>query len=818
MWWMDKAANKSRRHRRGGIAVLLFLLGLGSWIVTHNNVRVNNVWAAVKTEETRPLINIGSGNGNTLALSLSGDGQIIAFASEASDLLPEDTNNATDIFIYNRTLKQINRGSLPEEGQGDEGNGPSYKPSLSGDGRFVAFESDATNLVLGDSNNRRDIFVRDLVSGRTERVSVGSVQAQANGDSFAPTISGDGRYVVFESDATNLVTGDNNSSRDIFLYDRRDKVTRLISKTSVGGPANRDSYLPVISADGRWVVFESLATNLIAQDTNNVTDIFLHHLATNVTQRISVGFGGEANGPSTLSTISATGDFVVFRSFANNLVDNDSNQSWDLFLYVTATHVLEMISVSSDGTQGNARFANPEVEAARASVSSDGKFVLFQSDATNLVENDTNEQVDVFMRDRTLRTTERLSVTDSGAQSPRHVHRPAMSSDGRYTAFVSAAPLTESATSSYASVYFKDQEDLPPTPTPTATATATPTATATATPTRTPTSTATTTPGPTPTSTATPTPTGEAPFGGHWLALPLILCDRPLVQPRLAAIESQFANQYAVQWESNPLGKDANFVLQEATHADFGNATTVYIGSLPFWQARHKAIGNYFYRVKTVDSDEETGWSEIRATTVYPLFVGLNLRWQGTGVLDNGQRYEVGFVWEENFVSANGAAVRSDGGQHYNPNPLQWTDEKWISTYDATAGSFISSTLPANDALQWGHPWILPYPLQLIHNSAVKIDEQAFVVTGPFATTTAFGAPVNYWRMVNRDRFLFWDDGAGEQQYVNAGDVELWYDSGVSRLLLRQDVVRRIYQNQSNTGGTYRYTLNLVESNAIPAP
>ncbi|MBI1294387.1 hypothetical protein GC175_05450 [bacterium] len=815
MWWMDKTANKSRQHRRGGIAVLLFLLGIGGWIVAHNNLWANNVWAAVKAEEIRPLINIGSGNGNTLALSLSGDGQFIAFASEASDLLPEDTNNATDIFIYNRTLKQINRGSLPEEGQGDEGNGPSYKPSLSEDGRFVAFESDATNLVLGDTNNRRDIFVRDLVSGRTERVSVSTAQAQANGDSFAPSISGDGRWVVFESDATNLVAGDNNSSRDVFLYDRRNKETRLISKTSVGGPANRDSYLPMISADGRWVVFESLATNLVVQDTNNVTDIFLHHLATNVTQRISVGFGGEANGPSTLAGISATGDFVVFRSFANNLVDNDRNQSWDLFLYVTATHVLEMISVSSDGTQGNARFSNPEVEPARASVSSDGKYVLFQSDATNLVENDTNGRMDVFMRDRTSRTTVRVSVADSGAQATHHAHRPAMSSDGRYTAFVSAAPLTQSTTNGYASVYFKDQEDLPPTPTPTPTTTATPTATATATPTQTPTSTATTTPGPTPTPTATPTPTGEAPFGGHWLALPLILCDRPLVQPRLAVIESQHANQYAVQWESNPLGKDAHFVLQEATRADFSDAVTVYTGSLPFWQARHKLIGKYFYRVKTVDSDEETGWSEIRDVTVYPLFVGLNLRWRGTGTIDSNERHEVGFVWEENFVSANGNAVRSNGGQHYNPNPLQWTDENWISTYDATAGSFISSTLPVNSDLQWGHPWMLPYALQLAHNSAVKIDEQAFLVTGPFAGTTAFGASVNYWRMVNRDRFLFWNDGTGEQQYVNAGDVELWYDSGVSRLLLRQDVVRRIYQNQTDTGGTYRYILNLVESNAI---
>ncbi|MEZ4833234.1 MAG: hypothetical protein R2873_14830 [Caldilineaceae bacterium] len=470
--------------------------------------------------------------------------------------------------------------------------------------------------------------------------------------------------------------------------------------------------------------------------------------------------------------------------------------------------------MSSDGTQGNPRFSNPEVEAARAVISNDGRYVLFQSDATNLVEDDTNDAMDIFIRDRQTRTTERVSVADDGAQATVHAHRPAMSSDGRFVAFVSAAALTEDASGETASVYFKDRETLPPTPTPTHTATSTPT------PTATPTATATSTPLPTDQATPTPTatPTADIPLEQHKVQLPLILFTRPLTQPRLAAIENNYANQYAVQWESDPVGFDAHFILEEATNAGFVGATTVYTGSLPFWQAQEQAIGSYFYRVKAVHHEEQTGWSEAESVTIFPLFVGLNLRWQGAGVIDNGELHEVGYVWEENLTVSEGDTVRSEGEQHYNPNPLAWTDESWSSAYDPTSGVFITSTLPANTDLQWGHPWLLPYPLQLAHNGGVEIDGQAFTVTGPYATTTAFGAQVTYWRMVNRDRFLFWDDGQGERQYVNAGDVELWYDSGISRLLLRQDVVRRIYQYDTDTGDTYRYTLNLIESNAIPTP
>ncbi len=816
--------NLKRRWQTLFVIVLLILVSR-DWIFDGIDVR-----AAARREETQPMLNIGRGNGAAFTLSLSADGSMIAFTSSATDLVPEDTNNAADIFIYNRLLQQINRGSLPDEGA--EANGPSYLPSLSGDGRFVAFESDATNLVLGDSNNRRDVFVRDLVSGRSERISVSSAETQANGDSFAPSISGDGRYVVFESDATNLVGGDTNDSRDVFIHDRHTQETRLLSVAGDGTQANRDSYLPVISADGRWVVYESLATNLVPQDTNNVTDVFLHNLQTGTLRRISVGHGGESNGPSTLASISAKGDFVVFRSFANNLVLNDLNQTWDLFLYATATQMLEQISVASDGTAGNPHFADPDIETVRASISADGHAVVFQSDATNLVENDTNGATDIFLRDREARRTTRLSVADDGTQATADVYHPVLSADGRFVAFVTTAELIDtqrdSAAVTYPSVYLKDRQILLPTATPTPTATQT--ATATQTPTQTQTATATPTPTTTSVGTGTATPTatpdpgptatvtGNAPFGIYKLMLPYIYSERPLKQPRLDAIDSHYANQYTVQWESSTLGGEAHFILQESAGADFSTARVVYTGTLPFWQARDKSIGSYFYRVKAVDGNEETAWSESRDVTVYPLFVGLHLLWQGVGVIEDDQRYEVGYVWQEDFVTSGNNTVQSQAEQRYDPDPLEWSEESWQSTYDVTDGTFLSSTLPPDTMLKWGHPWILPYPLLLSNDSAVQIDGQVFLVSGPHATTTAFGIPVTYWRMTNRDRFLFWDDNKGQRQYVHPGDVELWYDNTISRLLLRQDIVRRIYNHETDTGGTYRYTMNLVETNAFPDP
>lgn len=772
----------------------LITLATMGWSSFGSNVLV----AAISSAEGNTLLNIGSGNGHSSALSLSADGRVIAFASTADDLVAQDRNLVSDIFIHTRETGQINRASLTDDG--NEANGPSYAPSLSADGRFVAFESDATNLVLGDTNKRRDIFVRDLVSGRTERISVSSSLGQANGDSFAPSISGEGRYVVYESDATNLAPGDANQSRDIFLYDRHTRVTRRISVDSSGGEGNHDSYQPMISADGVWVVFESLASNLVANDANLVTDIFLHNVQSGVTGRISVGHGGEGNGPSTRAAISATGAFVAFRSFASNLIANDLNHTWDLFIYSVNGHTLEQVSVSSNGTAGNPLFANPEVEPVRPAISADGRYVLFQSDANNFVAEDTNGVTDIFLRDRQNRTTSRISVADTGAQGTDPAFVPALSSDGRYAAFLSASALTAVGNSGFASVYFKDRQS-PPTPT----ATVTPTATFTLTPSATP----------TPTATITPTATADQPQAQMRIMLPLISLDRPLTPPILLAIDNEYANRYTVHWDAPQRGEDVRFVLEESTQVDFSNPSTVYSGSALAWQAEDKGIGQYFYRVKAQDGVAETSWSEVRAATIYPLFVGLALRWQGIAKISSDPGGEVGYTWEESLFAAEGVTVKSNGRQSYSPNPLGWPEDRWISTYEVTTGAFLDSSLPPDTQQRWGHPWILPYALQLNGAGAIVIDGQTFILSGPHVGETGFGLPIHYWRLTNRDRFLLWADGAGTRHYVNPNDVELWYDSGASRLLLRQEIVRRIHHNEVDTGAADRYSLNLVEANAF---
>ncbi len=281
---------------------------------------------------------------------------------------------------------------------GTQGNGGSFDAAISADGRFVAFGSSATNLVVNDSNARQDIFVHDRTTGQTSRVSVGfSGGTQGNGSSFRPAISADGRFVAFESDATNLVPGDSNARRDVFVHDRTTGETSRVSVGFSGGvQGNNHSSRPAISADGRFVAFESSATNLVPNDSNARLDIFVHDRTTGQTSRVSVGFSGgvQGNGNSFNPAISADGRFVAFGSSATNLVPNDSNASSDIFVHDRETGQTRRVSVSSGGVQGNGG------SSLRPALSADGQFVAFDSSATNLVPGDSNARLDIFVRDR----------------------------------------------------------------------------------------------------------------------------------------------------------------------------------------------------------------------------------------------------------------------------------------------------------------------------------------------------------------------------------------------------------------------------------
>jgi WD40-like Beta Propeller Repeat len=371
------------------------------------------------------------GNGDSDRAGISADGRYVAFESVASNLVPGDTNAASDIFVRDRNNGATQRVSL--SGSGQQANGDSFGSAISADGRYVAVRSQASNLVSGDTNGVLDEFVYDRQSGAVEQVSVDSAGVQANGASGGASISADGRYVAFLSNASNLVSGDTNGNWDVFVYDRQTRTTQRVSVSSTGTQGNGDCDYPQISDDGRYVAFRSAASNLVPGDTNGAADIFVHDLQTGTTVRVSVGnSGAQANGESLGPTISGDGRFVAFRSAASNLVPGDTNGVSDVFLRDTQAATTARVSVASDGTQGNADSYGP-------ALSSDGGFVVYRSDASNLVPGDTNGNDDIFSYDRQAGTTERVSVDSSGAQSNDSSFAPFTNSDGRFVIFWSRA-------------------------------------------------------------------------------------------------------------------------------------------------------------------------------------------------------------------------------------------------------------------------------------------------------------------------------------------------------------------------------------------
>jgi hypothetical protein len=281
------------------------------------------------------------------------------------------------------------------DSSGVEGNGSGVGSSISADGRIVAFHSDATNLVPGDTNSQPDIFVHDRATGVTERVSVDSSGAEGNRDSSGVWISADGQIVTFTSWASNLVAGDTNGCADAFVHDRATGITERVSVDSSGVEADDGSGPCSISADGQIVAFWSFASNLVAGDTNWCLDIFVHDRSTGITERVSVDSSGlEGNGPSSGGgAISADGRLVAFGSHASNLVAGDTSRTEDVFVHDRATGITERVSVDSSGVEGDSDSQSP-------SISADGQIVAFHGDASNLVAGDTNGSWDVFVHER----------------------------------------------------------------------------------------------------------------------------------------------------------------------------------------------------------------------------------------------------------------------------------------------------------------------------------------------------------------------------------------------------------------------------------
>ena len=368
-------------------------------------------------------------NHSSYSASNSADGRYTVFASGATNLVEDDTNSVNDIFVRDSQSGVTKRVSVT--GNGGQANGWSSSPTISGDGRFIVFYSVATNLVQGDTNDEADIFIHDSLIGETKRIT-GSNGEQANGWSSSPIISADGQYIAFTSWADNLVTSDQNSERDVFVYNRLSGKIELVSKSSSGIHGNNYSGVHSISTDGRFVTFESTSDNLFQGDVSAYyhPDIFIHDRSNGETELISVSrFGGLAVGPANAqlsvssSRVSTDGRYVTYTSNAINLIDQVLPDRLNLFVRDRRTNRTEFLTIGM-----------------RSKSSGDGRFVLFNSDATNLVDNDTNEERDLFVIDRDTGLTERINVSESGVQANDNAFNEfSISENGRFVVFDSAA-------------------------------------------------------------------------------------------------------------------------------------------------------------------------------------------------------------------------------------------------------------------------------------------------------------------------------------------------------------------------------------------
>ena len=369
-------------------------------------------------------------NAYALMPAVSADGRFVAFMSTASNLVPADTNAMSDVFVRDRLLGTTERVSV--DSSGVQGNGDSFYSAISGDGRYVAFASFATNLVVGDTVANSDIFLRDRQTGTTSKVTLQAGGAQAGSDSDLPSISSDGRFVAFRSAGASLVAGDENGAIDIFVRDVVAGTNERVSVDSSGVEANSWSDAPVISGDGRFVAFHSNATNLVPGDTNLGIDVFVHDRQAGTTERVSLhSNGAQANGWSQEPGISADGRYVTFWSM-DGLVP--PSPGYDIFLRDRLTGTTETVSLTNAGVPANGLSMGP------STISDDGRYVAFGSFSNDLGPGPVDSDLDFFVRDRVAGTTEQVSVASSGEQASGDCFPGCpITGDGRFVAFVSIA-------------------------------------------------------------------------------------------------------------------------------------------------------------------------------------------------------------------------------------------------------------------------------------------------------------------------------------------------------------------------------------------
>jgi Tol biopolymer transport system component len=327
---------------------------------------------------------------------MSSDARYVAFSSEATNLVSGDTNQVTDVFLRDRQSQTTKRISISSGGS--QANQLSERPSVSNNGRYIAFHSWASNLVAGDTNERADIFVYDRVTAQIERMSVGPGGQQGIHGALNAIISGNGRFVVFHADINNFAPpGTQQGGIGLFVRDRQNGTTTLLNIGPNGGAAVEVGDISV-SADGRYIAFVSSVPNLVPGDFNQLPDVFVYDRTLGQTTRISVATdGSEANGESFQPSITENGRYVVFASTASNFVAGEIGGDFatqDVFVH--------------DRLNGTTRRVNPRTVLDEAwysvygqpSISDDGGKVVFLTTSKDVIQNDLNDVSDAVMIDR----------------------------------------------------------------------------------------------------------------------------------------------------------------------------------------------------------------------------------------------------------------------------------------------------------------------------------------------------------------------------------------------------------------------------------
>lgn len=387
-----------------------------------------------------------SGSGGSSDPVISGDGQWVAFVSGADDLVAEDTSGAVNVFVRDvvgGVTYLVSRAS----GGGSGGNADSDKPVLSRDGRWVLFESEATNLTtVSDTNGRTDLFAWFRDTGAVELVTVdpaGTASGSGFPGNFSPTLSdpvGQFVRVAFSSTFTNLVGSDLNGHSDVFVRDLPGGPTVSLTQGADGG-----SEMPRISATGDWVAFTSNATGLVANDSNEIYDCYLHDGAGTILVSRNAAGTDSGNDRSACEGVNADRGFVVFTSYASDLVATDTNAEEDVFIREIRPATTSLVSVNAAGTDSANSFSSARDD--QPPVSANGRFVVFESYATDLegINGDGDGDGDVYVRDHCLGTTTLMNPNTTGTASGNNESDFArISRNGRWVVFSSRATNLDS--------------------------------------------------------------------------------------------------------------------------------------------------------------------------------------------------------------------------------------------------------------------------------------------------------------------------------------------------------------------------------------